>query len=113
MPFGVGSIVMDQRFKLKRINARQHTGVIEMTGTLSKAGAKTPAGAGGSASNADPALVVDAGSVTGEYVWDFEAGQLASAETRLELDTELDSPLGRMRLEQDMSSSVKRTNPRE
>ena len=106
MPLGVGSLVMDQQLKLKRIDARRRTAAIEMTGTLSKGPAAGPAGLGS-------ALAVDDGTVSGEFIWDFASGQLVSAETQLKLKTTLDTPLGRMKLEQDMSCYVKRSTPKE
>ena len=103
--FGVGTLVMDQHLELKRIDARRRTAIIKMTGTLSE----QPAGAGSAAH--DGAFTVVEGTVTGEFIWDFAAGQLLSAETRFVLETALDTPIGRMKLEQDMSSFAHRVQP--
>ena len=113
MPLGVGSLVMDQDFTVKRIDARRKTAAIEMKGVIAK-GTGTGPGAGGVGPvNPAQALTVDDGTVAGEYHWDFAAGRLESAETQLELATTLDTPLGRMKLRQDMTSSVRRTNPKD
>ena len=113
MPLGAGSLVMDQNFTVKRINARRKTAVIEMKGVVTK-GTGTGSGAGGAVPlSPAQALTVDDGAVAGEFVWDFGAGRLESAETQLKLETALDTPLGRMKLKQGMTSSVRRTNPRD
>ena len=112
MPLGVGSLEMGQDFVFKRMSPRQRTASIEMTGVISKAaaGASLP---GLGASNLGDALVVEEGTVAGTYTWDFAAGQLVSAETQVKLKTRLDTPLGRMSLEQDVSAYIERSTPDE
>jgi hypothetical protein len=105
MPLGAGSIVMDQKFKVKGIERAAGRVAFSMDGTLTSTAALSPAGGG--LSGGSPALDIKKGSVEGSFVWDTRDGNLVSAETRLTADTELDSLLGRMRLGQTMSSSVK------
>jgi len=112
MPLGVGSLVMQQDFVVKRISARNRKATIEVKGTVTKGAAKGSSGLGLVPSSLVGTLVVDNGTITGEYIWDFAAGRLFSAETQLKLETTLDTPLGRMGLKQDMSCSVKWSAPR-
>ncbi len=110
MPLGVGSLSMEQKFVLKRISARHKTAVIEMKGLITK-GTTAGSGAGGVVpSSPGQPLVVNDGTVKGEYVWDSGTGRFESAESQLHLETTLDTPLGRMDLKQDMTSSVTRTS---
>jgi hypothetical protein len=108
LPLGVGSLVMDQQFQFKRVNARQKTAELRMTGTLTKG---LSSGGASSLLGLEKAFVIESGAVGGQYIWDYEAGQLASAETRLDLVSRLDSPLGRMQLRQGMTSVVLRAPP--
>jgi hypothetical protein len=104
MPLGVGSLVVDQAFRFQRANRRQKTANIEMSGTISKTDAPGAAGA-----LLGRALTVDRGALAGQFVWDLDAGQVITAETRLQIQSTLDSPLGRMQLAQDMLSSLTRS----
>ena len=105
LPLGVGTLVMEQKFEFRRVNARQQTAELAMKGTLTKG-----ASSGGASSllSLGDAFVVESGTVGGQYVWDYDAGQLSSAETSLDLTSRLDSPLGRMQLRQNMTSAVRR-----
>ena len=108
LPLGVGTLVMDEQFQFKRVNRRQKTAELNMTGTLTKGVSSNRAS---SLLGLDQAFVVERGTVGGQYLWDYHAGQLASAETRLDLASRLDSPLGRMHLRQGMTSAVVRAPP--
>ncbi len=110
MPLGVGSLEVEQQFKRKRVSRRHQTAIIEMTGEIASPGASASPSTPQSGRSVAGVLVVEAGRLSGTYVWDLSAGQLASAETRLELETELDSALGRMRLKQVMTAAVVRSS---
>ncbi len=103
MPLGVGSLVMEQQFEFKRANRRSKTANIEMTGTVSKTNAP-----GAMGSMLGGALNVDQGTMSGQFAWDLMAGQVSSAETQMKMQTSLNSPLGRLQLTQDMTSSIVR-----
>ena len=113
MPFGAGPIVMNQNFVVRRVHRNAGTVAFDMSGTLKSAAAQTPSSSGGGLLSGGGVLEVDSGSVEGSFLWDYRDGNLVSAETRLVADTELDSLLGRMRLRQVMSSSVKRVTARQ
>lgn len=109
MPLGVGALEMDQRFKFVRISPLRKTASIQMSGTITKASAKAPGGLGSLPLLPGTALAVEDGSVAGQYTWDFEAGRLVAAESTCELKTALDTPVGRMQLEQKMTTFVTST----
>ncbi|MHC4065156.1 MAG: hypothetical protein ACYSUI_11765 [Planctomycetota bacterium] len=113
MPLGVGSLELAQDFKFMRIRPRQKTALIEMTGTVTKGAAQASANPGLVPLDLGSALDVDNGTLSGQYVWDFAAGQLVAAETQVKLEISLHTPLGHMQLEQNVSTTVKRATPQE
>lgn len=112
MPLAAGSIVMDQDFIVKRFQSSRRTVEIEMKGTLRKSTAGAFPSPGGRPTGTRAPLEVSAGTVSGLFVWDYQRGQLSSAESQMKLNTEIDTLVGRMHLQQDMSSSVKRVEER-
>jgi hypothetical protein len=107
MPLGIGSLVLDQDFKIKRISTGNRTATIEVKGSVTKGAPQGALGLGLGLLFPGQAFTVIGGELEGEYIWDYSAGRLISAETQLNLDTALDTPLGRMRLKQELSTSVR------
>jgi len=104
MPFGAGAIVLLEDFTVKRIDSTRGIATIGMRGKLGRASTHGSAAAGA-------LFDVANGTASGSFVWDFRARRLVSAETSLNMETQLNSPLGPMRMTQKVSSAVTRVVP--
>ncbi len=105
LPLGVGSIDLDAKHKLSKINRRENVALIEIEGNIAKGSAV------GSTTQPAPdrTMVIHDGRFTGSAEWDTALGQLKSAESRMNLNLTLDTLLGRMNVQQEMVSTVERT----
>lgn len=106
MPLGVGALTLEQAHTVKHISPTRGIATIEVSGKVTKAAAGSSSGGVLPAVVGD-ALKIETGSISGQFNWDFRAGRLASGETTLDLTAGLDTPLGRMKLMQKMSSSIR------
>jgi len=105
LPLGDTALELRQAFTFLRKRPRRQSAQLSMQGSIAAATAG-PGAAAGMAALQDATLNVESGKTSGTYEWDYAHGRLLSAETALDLVTQLDTRVGRMRLEQHLAGSI-------
>jgi hypothetical protein len=105
LPLGETALELHQAFTFVRKRPRRQSAQLAMEGTIAEVSAG-PGVAAGMAMLQGATLTVEKGTTAGTYEWDFAHGRLLSGETKLDLITNLDTRLGRMRLEQHLTGAV-------